>query len=121
MREKTNNLGSNKVRHKKKTVQSQKMVRGLKLWMYKVEELYYPCSENKVADQLGSNCESDQRLCFRLSRLLVFPCSGSFMVATFPVGKLKPLTVTTYTIIGILMPDSIVVNFFGNHNFPRWA
>ena len=28
-------------------VQSQKMVRGWKFWIYKVQELYYPFSENK--------------------------------------------------------------------------
>ena len=41
-----------------------------------MEELYYPCSENKGADQLRSYCEADLRLCFRLCRLLGFPCSG---------------------------------------------
>ena len=34
----------------------------------KVEELYYTCSENNGADQ---------RLCFRLCKLLIFPCGGS--------------------------------------------
>ena len=43
-----------------------------------IEELYYPCSENKGADQLRSYCEADLRLCFRLCRLLVFSCGGSF-------------------------------------------
>ena len=37
-----------------RAVQSQKMVRGLKFWIKKVEELFYPCSENKGADQLRS-------------------------------------------------------------------
>ena len=59
-------------------VQAQKQVRSLKFWIYKVKELYYPCSENKGADQLRSYCEADQRLCFRLFRVLVFPCGGSF-------------------------------------------
>ena len=40
-------------------VQAQKMARGWKFWIYKVEELYYPCSENKGADQLRSYCEAD--------------------------------------------------------------
>ena len=40
--------------------------------------MYYPCSENKGADQLRSYCEADLRLCFRLCRLLVFPRGGSF-------------------------------------------
>ena len=59
-------------------VQSQKMPRGWKFCIHKVEELYYPCSENKGADQLRSNREADLRLCFRLCRLLVFPCGGSY-------------------------------------------
>ena len=33
-------------------VQPQKMARGLKVLIYKVEGLYYLCSENKGADQL---------------------------------------------------------------------
>ena len=56
-----------------RAVQSQKMVRGWKFWIYKVEELYYPCSENKGTDQLRSYCEADLCLCFRLCRFLVFP------------------------------------------------
>ena len=38
----------------------------------KVEEMYYPCSQNKGADKLRSYCEADLHLCFRISRLLVF-------------------------------------------------
>ena len=34
-------------------VQSQKQARSLKLWIYEEEELYYPCSENKGADQFA--------------------------------------------------------------------
>ena len=49
-----------------RAVQSQKMVRGWKFWIEKVEELYYPCCENKGADQLRSYCEADLPLCFRL-------------------------------------------------------
>ena len=60
-----------------RAVQSQKMIIGWKFWIEKVEELYYPCSENKGADQLRSYCEADLRLCFRLCCLLVFPCGGS--------------------------------------------
>ena len=29
-----------------------------------MEGLYYPCSENKGADQLRGHCEADLRLCF---------------------------------------------------------
>ena len=34
--------------------------------------MYYPCSENKDADQLRGYREADLRLCFRIGRLLVF-------------------------------------------------
>ena len=34
--------------------------------------MYYPCSENKVADQLHSYWEADLRLCFRIDENLVF-------------------------------------------------
>ena len=40
------------------------MARGLKFWIYEVEGLYYPCSENKGADQLRDYREADLRLCF---------------------------------------------------------
>ena len=39
--------------------------------------MYYPCSENKGADQLRSNCEADLRLCFRLGKNPVFTRCGS--------------------------------------------
>ena len=58
-------------------VQSQKQARFLKFWLKEEEGLYYPCSENKVADQLRGYREADLRLCFRICRLLVFLCSGS--------------------------------------------
>ena len=35
--------------------QAQKMTRGWKFGIYKVEELYYLCSENKGTDQLRKN------------------------------------------------------------------
>ena len=43
--------------------------------------MYYPSSENKGADQLRGYREADLRLCFRLSRLLVFPSGGSNIFA----------------------------------------
>ena len=52
-------------------VQAQKRARSLKFPIE--EELYYPSSENKGADQLRGYREADLRLCFRLGRLLVFP------------------------------------------------
>ena len=40
------------------------MARGLKFLIQKVEGLYYPCSENKGADQLRIYCEVDLRIFF---------------------------------------------------------
>ena len=34
--------------------------------------MYYPCSENKGADQLCSYCTADLRLCFRIAKNRVF-------------------------------------------------
>ena len=53
-------------------VQLQKMARGLKFWIQKVERLYYLCSENKGADQLRGYREADLRLCFRICKMLGF-------------------------------------------------
>ena len=56
-----------------RSIRAQKQARSLKFWGYVEEELYYPSSENKGADQLRGYREADLRLCFRLCRLLVFP------------------------------------------------
>ena len=58
--------------------QSQKQARSLKFWILEEEEVYYPCSENKGADQIRSNREADLLLCFRICRLLVFSRGGSY-------------------------------------------
>ena len=58
-------------------VQAQKRARSLKFRIEVEEEVYYPSSENKGADQLRGYREADLRLCFRLCRLLVFPWGGS--------------------------------------------
>ena len=55
------------------SVQLQKQARSLKFWSQVEEELYYPSSGDKGADQLRGYREADLRLCFRLCRLLVFP------------------------------------------------
>ena len=53
-------------------VQLQKIARGWKFQIYKVEGLYYLCSENKGADQLRGYREADLRLCYRKCKTLVF-------------------------------------------------
>ena len=54
-------------------VQLQKMTRGLEFQIWKVERLYYLCSENKGADQLRSYREADLHLCFRMMGLISSP------------------------------------------------
>ena len=61
-------------------VQLQKQARSLKFWSLVEEELYYPSSENKGADQLRGYREADLRLCFRICKLFVFPRGGSFHI-----------------------------------------
>ena len=59
-------------------VQPLKLARGGKFWIYEVEGLYFPSSENKGADQLRGYREADLRLCFRICKTLIFSRSGSF-------------------------------------------
>ena len=54
-------------------VEAQKTARSLKFRIEEEEELYFPSSENKGADQLRGYREADLHLCFRLCRLLVAP------------------------------------------------
>ena len=44
----------------------KKMARGLKFRSSEVEELYYLCSENEGADQLGGYHAANLWLCFRI-------------------------------------------------------
>ena len=53
-------------------VQLQKMARGLKFRIQKVEGLYYLCSENKDANQLRGYREADLRRYFRICKNPVF-------------------------------------------------
>ena len=50
--------------HTNRAVQSLNMARGLKFRIQEVEGLYYPCSENKGADQLRGYREADLHLLF---------------------------------------------------------
>ena len=52
----------------------------LKFRIYEVEGLYYPCSENKDADQLRGYREADLRLYFRICKKPVFSRRGSYGV-----------------------------------------
>ena len=81
-------------------VQLQKQARSLKFWSYVEEELYYPSSENKGADQLRGYREADLHLCFRLCRLLVFPWDGSNMPYHLKALYAKHKTDSTDTEVG---------------------
>ena len=48
--------------------------------MKEEEGLYYPCGENKGADQLRGYREAGLRLCFRICRLLVFSWGDSIII-----------------------------------------
>ena len=57
-------------------VQSQKMDRGWKFWIYVEEQVYFLCSENKHTDTVTAKL-----ICvfvFTYAKLLVFPCGGSY-------------------------------------------
>ena len=54
---------SDQVRHKPGCAITE-MPKGLKFRIKEEEGLYYPCSENKGADQLRGYREADLRLCF---------------------------------------------------------
>ena len=62
-------------------VQSQKIARSLKFRLMEEEELYYPCSENKGADQLCSYCTADLRLSFHIGNNPVFLPRSSYLLS----------------------------------------
>ena len=70
--EKTGLRGFRPGPHTNRAVLPQKMARGLKFRIQEVEGLYYPCNENKGADQLRGYREADLRLCFRICKKPVF-------------------------------------------------
>ena len=59
-----------------------------------MEGLYYPCSENKGADQLRGYREADLRLCFCICKKPVFSLRGSF-------SDLYYIMVRSHCILGI--------------------
>ena len=63
------------------------MARVLKFRINEVEVLYYPCSINKGADQLRGYREADLRLCFGISKKLVFSRRGSYLDKTLFLGS----------------------------------
>ena len=90
-------------------VQAQKKAKSLKFRIYVEEELYYPSSENKGADQLRGYREADLRLCFRLSRLLVFPWGGSFVLLfKAPVNNFLAMSRWSQSFLGLAQGHKLV-------------
>ena len=69
-------------------VQSKMKVRLLKFWVEVEEELYYPSSENKGADQLCSYCTADLRLSFSHRQK-----SGSYNSISLYCSYINPETI----------------------------
>ena len=80
------------------------MARDLKFRIEVVEELYYPCSENKDADQLRGYCEADLRLCFCICKKPVFSRRGSYSNINANI-----LNFTRTKIIKHLTPNTVVI------------
>ena len=77
-----------------RSVQPQKQARSLKFLIYIEEGRFYLCSENKGASQLCGCWTADLRVCFRLCRLLVFPCGGSYTNAQYNRKIYMQITMT---------------------------
>ena len=67
--------------------------------------MYYPCSENKGADQLRGYREADLRLCFRIGKNPVFSRCGSNI---FPVKEMPFYTIKFENKIGIDIFDQFL-------------
>ena len=49
--------------------------------------MYYPCSENKDADQLRGYREADQRLCFRIAKIRFSHNEAQIKIARLNMGN----------------------------------
>ena len=70
--------------------------------------MYYPCSENKDADQLRGYREADLRLCFRPCKLLVFSRTGSYN--TDIRNKIAVLLPLIFQLWSIILSDDHMTN-----------
>ena len=80
------------------------MVRGLKFWIKIEEGLYYPCSENKGADQLRGYREADLCLCFRI-------CNISHDAAHLITGVKHPKLVLEVNLICFVSSGEVIFHF----------
>ena len=109
-REKTNNLGSDQVRHKPSCTVTEDD-RRLEILDLESKGFVLSVQRNKGADQLRSYFEADLRLSFCLCRLLVFPCGGSIIglsnvvVLAFLVSSIEvDLSYSTLMSICVVVP-----------------
>ena len=72
------------------------MARDLKFRIYEVERLYYPCSENKDADQLRGYREADLRLCFRIYAKIRFSHDAAHMENILFINAVKCIFFFSY-------------------------
>ena len=77
-----------------RAVQPQKIARGMKFRIKEEEGLYYPCSQNKGADQLRSYREADLCLCFRICKNPVFSRRTAQMILHIYMYRLMFLVST---------------------------
>ena len=68
-----------------RAVKSQKIDRSLKFGMKEEEGLYYPCSENKSADQLRGYREAGLRLLFSHMQIVGFLMQWHLVVYRMPL------------------------------------
>ena len=72
-----------------RSVQPQKMARGLKFRIYVVQGSYYTYSENKGADQLHCYCATNMLFCFRNCKKPVFSQQGSHDKSISQMGSIS--------------------------------
>ena len=78
--------------------------------------MYYPCSKNKGADQLSGYREADLRLCFRICRLLVFPCGGSNVIDACTIHSVG--VISRFPLWHFFHEDMVIKIFLHHFIFP---
>ena len=82
------------------------MARGLKFWIKVEEGLYYPCSENKGADQLRGYSEADLRLCFRICK------KAGFLTTLLIWDKIKLMTPFQAELCIVKLSQYMLITFY---------
>ena len=108
------------------------MARGLKFRIYEKEGFYYPCSENKGADQLRGYREADLRFCFRICKKPVFllrglnymrevntflaNCNCNFVMITWPFSHQKKTEALWMPLKCRIMFSDVILNIVSTSN-----